>query len=222
MKRTTITLILSLILTSMIYSQSVKVILILDKSGSIDFYNTPKPKIEDVLPLIKYIQREGGKLAISTLGVTSKQYLEEIKSGNSNTRPRQKRGQSAREYRIELRKFLDSSSERLTDEQIDNFISSSQIKKIFDYSSLESASDVSGALELAEIYLNETDKEFSDAKKFIIIVSDGQNNQQTYKAPENLKYTLLVVNRSKEIGILKNYKFKLFSNLSSAIDYITK
>lgn len=205
--------------TIQISAQQLKVIVVLDKSGSMGSIDE-HPKINDIKPLLEHIKQQGGEVAFSIIGNNSKYYLKKYRhSGKGTELPIKKPGMTNTEYQKLLLQFAKEKKKSGNSGSISSFLESKDIQNVFslDYGG---GSDVAGAVELAQLYLAENDPMLTGAKKVAIFVTDGQNNSMLYNAPSQFCCDVIVVHRSANIGVLQKYNPQITTSLRIAVNSI--
>ncbi len=200
---------------------SLKIIIFIDKTASIRNNSVPELKKEELLPLIDYISNNGGEIALGSITNISKENLEIVRC-NLLPKPIQKRGETAAEFAKRVRKYKNAKKSSESYENLKLYLERIEVRKILDYTNLHGASDITGAMELAQLYLTETDLFFkNDINKVALLVTDGKDNMMRSKLPTKFDGELIIVNRTSHAGILENFKYQNFTNVQSAIRYIT-
>ena len=202
-------------------AQAIKVIVIIDKSGSMGVVQeSMKPTLDDIKPLLQYAKENGGEVAFSIIGDNSKEHLKKYRhNGQQVTKPIKKAGMTQREYQIELIAYAKAKKKLGNSGSINKFIESPEMQEIFSHH-YSGGSDVDGAIELAHIYLSENDPAFAGAERYAIIVSDGLGNVQLYKAPDKFCCKMIVPYLSSNIGGLQKYNPEIVTSLRVAVQSI--
>ena len=194
-----------------------RIAVVVDRSASVLSHMNQLPSAENLLPLLQRVDESGGELTLITVGVNGKRNEIRYTSASCGIKPEKARGQTANDYREELRAYLLCVKAAGTRSPND-FVNRQDVKEVFDFSSLEGSSDVAGAIETAYIFLQEQGE--PGTRQILLAMTDGQNNVDTYDLPPRIPGDLIIVNRSANVGVLQAYQHSLFANFEAAIRFI--
>lgn len=183
--------------------QRKRIIIVVDKSTSITDQQN-KVSIASLRELLRLINECDGELIITTLGVSSKRYLEAYRSVSDGIIKSTSKleGETPQQFRERIMQWKNSRKPK-TEVDIDDFLNHPRVQWMLDYQHLENGSDVTGGVDMAVRYLNESDPELKYAENIAILVTDGQDKRRKYRVPNFINGQVYVVHRSENIGILK-------------------
>jgi len=223
-QRKTVTSGNSQMLSATTSTEEYQIILFADHSGSMHRNGIPQLKKGHIAPLIKLIQENAGELVVGQINDYSKNSLARFLHKSSIPFPKRLAEENAKafqkkiiRYQEKLQNLHKTKSNALY--SIEEF--NKKLHPILDYSSLAGSTDLSSAMELSKMIMNE-EVGLVNPHKFLVLITDGIDSSNRVKFPPKLPpdVQLLVVNTNQKAHDLERYKHKKMTSIENAVRYI--
>lgn len=208
----------------------IKVALLGDKTSSTELSRTQQIQADDLQPLVELISRCGGELALGFVTDDSNRSLVRLRVEVPDAAPEPPKLNGvppfeAARLQDDYRKKKAEHERRMAkwDEQ------TARHKARFERNAREwltkqpgfTSSDVWGALQRAELFIEEAPASWPAApQRYILLVSDGEDNASRPEVTLSAETQLILVNGSASVGDLQRLNPHRFESLDSATRYI--
>lgn len=210
-----------------------KVVVLQDKSGSVDSTRTPRVTMSQFDALVSAVRERGGGIAFGFIDDESNESFTVMRVDAPRAVPTDpgregnpfKVAEAVAKYKKELGEFEKNERQRQSaaDQQVEAF--KARVGSLLEDAGRSGATDVYGGLNRADLYLAEVgDTYSSDAQpqRFMILISDGLDNMRRPVGALRSRSQIILVNGSANIGVMKDYTPLRFEGIDSAFLYVTK
>lgn len=213
--------------------QPVKICVFLDKSGSANQTRVEQIRREELASLVALLRQTGGALAFGLIRDNSNLPLLRLSIDPPPIAPfLSKQGKNVfqgsldrAEHQKEMSRF--SVKHRQWEEEMDRRVHAfmEKIEPILRQRADARRTDIWGAVRRADLFLGEDDAVWGGpTKRFIIFISDGQDNVRMPAVTEMKSGPrMIVVNASGSVGSLEPFnpaRFELFESVEAAFNHI--
>lgn len=208
----------------------VRVVVILDQSGSAPNNRIPQMHPEQFRPFFDVLENRGGEIAIGTIQSDSNRPLNRLQADpppmpppslpdNLNPYEEVQRRAEIEQKMGEYRRKL-GAREQNVQQKIQAF--QDELKQVLNRKADAKYSDIRQAVIRAELFLREPTVSDQPVQRFAILVTDGLDNVTKKLPAVESGATYLVVNGSGVLGILKKLNPKTFESPRAAFNYVAR
>lgn len=208
----------------------VRVVVILDQSGSAPKNRILQMRPEQFQPLFDALEKQGGELAVGTIQSDSNRPLHRLQvnpppqpppSLPEDLNPYEK---AQRSTDIERRKTKHQEKVQARQQTIQQNVCAfrDELDPVLNRKADARHSDIRRAVVRAELFLREPTVSDRPVQRFAILVTDGQDNVTEKLPAVKSGATYLVVNGSGVLGILQELDPKTFESPRAAFDFVAR
>lgn len=210
-----------------------KVVILQDKSGSVETTRTPRVTMSQLDLLIGALRERGGSIAFGFIDDESNESFTVMRVDAPQAAPTEpgregnpfKVADAVAKYKKELNEFEKSERRRQSaaDRQVEAF--KSRVGSLLEDAGRSNATDIYGGLNRADLYLAEVGDTYSSGaqpQRFMVLISDGLDNMRRPVGALRSHAQIVLINGSANVGVMKDYAPLRFEGIDSAFLYITK
>lgn len=210
-----------------------KIVVMQDRSGSIDSTRTPRISMAELDMLVGLLIQRSGEIAFGFIDEESNESFVRLRVTRAPVPPSEpskqgnpfKVAEDLAVYRKEKAAFdtRDSDWQSETSRRVEVF--KSAVQPLIEGMDRSRSTDVYGGINRADLFLSETELGTAAANgqtRVMVLITDGLDNAR--RAPEQLKSgaTILIVNGSRSKGVLAEYSTEVFESVESAIRFVSE
>jgi len=199
-----------------------------DKSESVKSARISPLREEDLIALFNRLRITGGELAFGLIGESSDRPLVRlrispppVKPGKPEVQNAFERAESDASFQIQEEKY--QSEVRFWKEEVDRRVNAflDVVRPRLQQRAADMRSPVNGALARAELFLNEPESVWARSpRRYIILNSDAVDTTKSAPVMIRSGTTLVLINGSGSLGVLKSQNPLRFESIQAALDFI--
>ncbi len=207
----------------------VKIAVLIDKTGSMGEARTPDPQPADFGQLEELLQKTGGEISVGIIRDNSNRPLLRLRldvpplppaspSKEQNVFAEQ---DSLEAYRNRLALYKGQLTQLHSEAEEKVGIFSRGLEALIDQKADAPNTDLYGAVQRAELFLNESDITWPrPTRRYLVVVSDGMDNVRKEPIVVRSGAKVVVINGSGSLGALAHLKPEPFESLESAFRFV--